>query len=198
MPLAVGRRWDLDAGTSELLHPAPCGPMDASADGRRILVACNSAAGAEKANGVPSLTAELLVFDTSTGEHRRIESHGADIVSVAMSPSGDVIATGDSSGTVRVGRSDGREPHLLVGAGGIGSAAFSPDGHWIASGQGNEIRLWPMPDVSKPPLHTLSRDALLAKLGSLTNLRVVEDPASATDYRLDIAPFPGWKDLPTW
>jgi hypothetical protein len=52
MPLAVGRRWDLDAGTSERLHPAPCGPMDASADGRRILVACNSAAGAEKANGV--------------------------------------------------------------------------------------------------------------------------------------------------
>lgn len=115
-----------------------------------------------------------------------------------MSPSGDVIATGDSSGTVRVGRSDGREPHLLVGAGGIGSAAFSPDGHWIASGQGNEIRLWPMPDVSKPPLHTLPREALMAKLGSLTNVRVVEDPSSPSGYKVDLAPFPGWKDVPTW
>jgi len=27
---------------------------------------------------------------------------------------------------------------------------------------------------------------------------VVEDPASPTGYKLDIGPFPGWKDVPTW
>ena len=78
------------------------------------------------------------------------------------------------------------------------SPKFSPDGKWIASASGGEIRLWPMPDLSKPPLHTLPHDELLAKLRALTNLQVVEDAASPTGYKLDIGPFPGWKDVPTW
>jgi WD40 repeat protein len=116
-----------------------------------------------------------------------------------MSLSGDAIATGDSSGTVRVGRREGSEPHLLVGAGGlVGSLAFSPGGRWIATAAGSEIRLWPMPDLSKPPLHTLPREALLAKLDSLTNVRVVADPSSPSGYKVDLAPFPGWKRVPEW
>ena len=55
-----------------------------------------------------------------------------------------------------------------------------------------------MPDLSKPPLHTLARAALIAKLGSLTNVRVVEDKTAPTGYKLDLAPFPGWQDAPTW
>ena len=31
-----------------------------------------------------------------------------------------------------------------------------------------------------------------------TSLRVVEDPGSATGYRVDIGPFPGWATVPTW
>jgi serine/threonine protein kinase len=27
---------------------------------------------------------------------------------------------------------------------------------------------------------------------------LLEDAAAATGYRLDIGPFPGWKDVPTW
>jgi len=38
----------------------------------------------------------------------------------------------------------------------------------------------------------------VAKLDSLTNLRVVEDPAAPTGYKVEIGPFPGWKDVPTW
>jgi WD40 repeat protein len=109
-----------------------------------------------------------------------------------------VIATGDSAGTIRIGRADGSEPHLLVGGAGAGWLAFSPDGRWLASSSGTEIRLWPMPDVSKRPLHTLPREALIATLGSLTNVRLVEDKAAPTGYKLDLAPFPGWKDAPTW
>jgi hypothetical protein len=55
-----------------------------------------------------------------------------------------------------------------------------------------------MPDVAKPPLHTLPREALLAKLDELTNVQVVPDPTSGTGYRLDFGPFPGWRDAPTW
>ncbi len=55
-----------------------------------------------------------------------------------------------------------------------------------------------MPDLSKPPLHTLPHSGLLAKLTSLTNLRAVRDPSSDTGWKIDISPSPGWKDVPTW
>ena len=118
---------------------------------------------------------------------------------MAFDPGGHALVTGDTLGAVRVGSIDGSEPHLLLGhAAPVGTVAVSPDGKWIASAAGSEIRLWPMPDPSKPPLHTLPYEALMAKLRALTNLRVIEDAASPTGYKLDIGPFPGWKDVPTW
>jgi WD40 repeat protein len=68
----------------------------------------------------------------------------------------------------------------------VTSLAISPDGGWIASATEESIRLWPVPDVTKPPLHTL------------TNLRVVRDATSSTGWKLDVGPFPGWQDVPTW
>ena len=47
-----------------------------------------------------------------------------------------------------------------------------------------------MPDLSQPPFHTLPHDELMAKLQTLTNLRVVEDKASPTGYKLDDWPLP--------
>jgi hypothetical protein len=55
-----------------------------------------------------------------------------------------------------------------------------------------------MPDLTKPPLHTLPYAELITKLRALTNLQVVADPAAATGYKLEVGPFPGWKDVPTW
>ena len=49
----------------------------------------------------------------------------------------------------------------------------------------------------QPPLHTLPRDELLAKLRSLTNLRAVRDAKSATGWSIELGPFPGWKNVPT-
>jgi DNA-binding response OmpR family regulator len=39
---------------------------------------------------------------------------------------------------------------------------------------------------------------LLTKLRSLTNLRVVEDPSSRDGWKVQVGPFPGWKEVPTW
>jgi WD40 repeat protein len=100
---------------------------------------------------------------------------------------------------VRVGLATGEEPHLLLGhSGSVSAVAISPDGKWVASASGAEIFLWPMPDLSKTPLHTLPHDELIAKLGSLTNLRAVRDETSDTGWTIEIGPFPGWREVPTW
>jgi len=46
------------------------------------------------------------------------------------------------------------------------------------------------------PLHTLARDELIEEIRALTNLGVVEDPAALDGYRIESAPFHGWRSLP--
>jgi hypothetical protein len=55
-----------------------------------------------------------------------------------------------------------------------------------------------VPGLARPPPHILPRDELLAKLRSLTNLRAVHDPASPGQWKIELGPFPGWKNVPTW
>jgi WD40 repeat protein len=130
---------------------------------------------------------------------RRLDSHGSRVRWVALDQSGTIAATGDLDGVIRVGPVTGEEPHLLLGKPDeIYDLAIDPKGRWIASSSGTEVRLWPMPDLSKPPLHTLPREELIAKLKSLTNLRVVRDEESATGWTLTHDPFPGWEKVPTW
>jgi WD40 repeat protein len=141
----------------------------------------------------------LDVLDLASGASRRITTHGQHPFVAALDGTGQILVTGDFDGLVRVGRATGGEPHLLPGhTAMVESLAVSPDGRWIASVAGGELFLWPMPDLAKPPLHTLPHDQLLSTLDALTNLRVVADQSSATGWTLDLAPFPGWKKVPTW
>ena len=41
-------------------------------------------------------------------------------------------------------------------------------------------------------------EELLAKLRSLTNLRVGQDPASDSGWSLEVGPFQGWEEVPRW
>jgi WD40 repeat protein len=188
------RRWNLAAGTSELLHPCDrwCW-IFLDDDGRVGLVATHDQPW-ESAS-------ELFTIDLESRATSTITSHGDRFrpFAVALDPDGRAIITGGPDGVVRVGPIDGGEPHLLLGhPDPVTAVAVSPDGRWIASVSGSEIRLWAMPDVSRPPLHTLPRAELLAKLDSITNVRAVRDPESATGWKVEVGPFPGWAEVPTW
>jgi WD40 repeat protein len=141
-----------------------------------------------------------VFFDLDTGEVTALTTHGLHVRELVLNKEGTVAVTGDADGVIRVGPATGEEPHLLLGHDNrVDILAIDPIGRWIASGgQDKTVRLWPMPDLSKPPLHTLPRDELIAKLKTLTNLRVVRDEDSPTGWKLTHDPFPGWETVPTW
>ncbi|HVT43010.1 MAG TPA: WD40 repeat domain-containing protein [Thermoanaerobaculia bacterium] len=187
------RLWDLARGTSTLLKRAEISTMSVLAGSSvdRFLLS---------EIDITKRTATVSVHDLRSRTSRRLTSHGNRVSAVALDRTGTIAVTGDFDGVVRVGLVTGEEPLLLYGHRlEITSVAVSPDGEWIASGsQDGSIRLWRMPDVSKPPLHTLPHEQILAKLRSLTNLRVVKDSLSATGYKVDIGPFPGWNNAAEW
>jgi WD40 repeat protein len=191
------RRFDLQSGRTEWLWSLgkPHRPSIAvSSDGRSALVV--------SVPFDPSQGESTLAYFDLHGDRapRMIRSHGDRIQArPALDRSGSTIVTVDQGGVVRVGRKDGSEPHLLFGGSSAGPAAISPDGRWIAASSGSEIRLWPMPELSKPPLHTLPLAELLAKLNDLTNYQVVGDGSTpGKGYRIESSGFPGWKTVPTW
>jgi len=140
---------------------------------------------------------KLWIQNIDTDKSRELTSHSLP-ETCSWQNNGKIIVSTDGRGGIRVGTAAGDDAHLLTGYE-YGDVVVSPDGRWVASGGlDNEIRLWPMPDLSKPPLHTLPRSELIAKLKTLTNLRAVRDEDSPTGWKIDVGPFPGWETVPTW
>jgi WD40 repeat protein len=189
-------QWNIKTGVRKLLYEGTSresiARFAASIDGRRLVMV--------ERDNVKDSWGRVVLLELDSGTVTHLDRFGDEVTGIALDATGTFAVTGDLDGEVRVGLLTGEEPHLITGhTGCVWALAIDPKGRWIASG-GNDttVRLWPMPDLSKPPLHTLPREALIAKLKTLTNLRVVRDPESATGWKLTHDPFPGWETVPTW
>jgi serine/threonine protein kinase/WD40 repeat protein len=140
------------------------------------------------------------ILDLEDGSRRRIARAHQPPCLLYRNRSGSIVASAHLDGEIRVSTLFGEEAHLLLGhQGRVIGVAISPDERWIAStGEDGTIRLWPMPDLSRPPLHSLPHDELMARLEALTNLRVVPDAESYTGYEVDLTAHRGWQTVPEW
>ena len=184
------RRLDLETGSFELLLAQPGGAF-LGPDGRHLLL-LHTAENAEEPVGTAS------VYDLRERRGWPLSSHGDQVTLMAWDPSGKRVVTGSREGIVRVGPVTGEEPHLLIGhQAPIWGVRVDPTGRFVASTGDGTVRIWPMPEGQ--PLHIWPHDALLDKLRSLTNVRIVPDASSATGYRTTFLPFQGWgPEPPTW
>ena len=205
------RLWSLPAGTSEVVAPTFVqSHLKVFPQGRSVAHIVAEWREARGGDAAQAKSVSVAITDLATRTTRILRSHGDRVMTIAVDPSEAIIVSAGHDGIVRVGLVSGEEPHLLIGhEGWVHTVEISPDGRWIASaGDDRTVRLWPMPDLSEPPLHTLPLDQLLAKLRSLTNVRVVEESASTisawlrtgrgSGYELDLEPFPGWSEVPRW
>jgi len=185
-------RWNVETGARELLHEGLILGFAVSADGRRVLMV--------ESTNQSDMWGRAVFLDIESRTVSSLDRFGDDVTAVAFGPRGEYAVTGDRDGEIRIGPVTGEAPHLLLGhESTVWTLAIDPLGRWIASGgEDTTVRLWPMPDLSKPPLHTLPREELIAKLRTLTNLRVVRDEDSPTGWTLTHDPFPGWETVPTW
>ena len=174
-------RWDAALKERELLLEGFFTSFDITADGRFVVT--------------EPMSGPVTVHDMEKGTSWELTSHGNQVSYEAFDDTGTRVLTGDLDGVLRVGPLTGEEPSLLLGhEGTIYRVSLDPTGKWIASVEEGSLRIWPMPEGR--PLQTLAHEALLERLRSLTNLRVVPDEESPNGYRLEAGPFAGWKSTP--
>src|SRR5262249_37188667 len=112
-----------------------------AADGKTLAVAVRP----DRQPGQP-VSAEVVLWDLATGQRRPAVQAGAgdDGTPLALTPTGQTLATGDREGGVRLWDAEaGLEQLTLRQAGGVRALAFSPDGRALAAGSVNgSVTLW--------------------------------------------------------
>lgn len=76
---------------------------------------------------------------------RTLTGHTNSVVSVAISPDGQMLVSGSGDSTIKVWNlSTGKEMRTLIGhTDGVGSVVISPDGQTLVSASGDStIKVW--------------------------------------------------------
>lgn len=86
----------------------------------------------------------VWIYDTTTyQEIGLLTAHTHSVKCLAFSPDGDILASGDTDGTILLWhRNTGVQKVLTRSAGEVSNLAFSPDGKTLASGKSDTIRFW--------------------------------------------------------
>jgi WD40 repeat protein len=188
----VVSRWDPETRSIEVLVGEGAWAAGPLCDDRRIFIR----------SGDPNDAVTRWVVDLEEGTRTPVAQPHQQATHAGWDPQCSILASGHADGEVRVGPFFDEEHHLLLGHEiGETRANVSPDGRWVVSrGSEGRVRLWPMPDLSRRPFHTLPYDELMARLKALTNLRAVPDEESHTGYTIepDFAAYRGWETVPEW
>lgn len=130
-----------------LLHQNSIGSVAFMPDGRTLVAAVSDAP--ERMGGL-NYPGVMQIWNVETGQKTRsFIGHDAVAGSVAVSPQGDLVASGDWNGVVIVwDMTTGRPQHsFTTGEDGLAhDLAFSPDGAILAAIQSGRIWLWQLSD----------------------------------------------------
>lgn len=153
----------------------------------------------------------LEVVDAVTGEARaRLIGHGQDITATALSPDGDLLATGSKDSTVMLwSTADWKLAGTLKGhAGNINDVTFSPDGaRIVTASQDGTFKIW---DVGNRREIMTIQDAALSAEGQvvspvevafsargdslLTRTKPAVQPVILRAFPWDASEYPGGED----
>jgi WD40 repeat protein len=128
--------WTLDPSGSQLLDPRDLdtgiNDLAFSADGGRLAVAVKHE--------------DVWLLDVAEGSFQPLEGHNEEVLSVAFSPDGRLLATGSLEGEIRVWNLqdlDAPSEPLRPHAERVTSLAFDGEGRQLASGSWDErVQIW--------------------------------------------------------
>jgi WD40 repeat protein/uncharacterized protein (UPF0147 family) len=152
--------WDLGTGREHARFPLPAGieagQLAFSPDSRLLAV------GGHRGNW--KVPGTLEVWDVADGkEWRSLEGHAVCVSSLAFSPDGRTLATGEGQGTLLLWElAGGRKRHQFIGhESQIDSLAFSPDGRLLAaSSLDAPAYVWDVLGIIEQPHRRLSTEEL--------------------------------------
>ena len=151
----------------------------------------------------------LFVVDLETGTARPLSSHARRTNRAIFDPTGTIVVSADADpgGAISVGPVNGEEPHLLFGHEssrpegliGIDALAVSPDGKLDSLGRPRRHHpaLADARSLTTATTHTAHRRAC-RQARDPDQSASCRDPDSLAGWQLEIGPFPGWEEVPTW